>query len=140
MTGLRTALASPDQSAATYAALAQRTIGARLFTLMEIDSVRGVARRCCTGMQHICPPMGEEPGPWFGHAVSRHRLSVANSTGGIAAVFSDHSLIRSLGCESCLNLPASSGATYARTLGRSRGAQTAGVLAFPLAASIRQGD
>jgi GAF domain-containing protein len=30
---------------------------------------------------------------------------VANSIEEIAAVFSDHELIRSLGCESCLNLP-----------------------------------
>ena len=54
------------------------------------------------------PPQGEKPrmhNRWSEVVVDRHETFVANSIDEIAEVFADHEMIRSLGCESCLNLP-----------------------------------
>ncbi len=160
MIEFQTALASPDQPGATYVALARladRTIGARLFTLMEIDAARGVARRTYSSMPDTYPVLGEkpiEPGPWLDQVGRRHRTFVANSIEEITAVFSDHSLIQSIGCGSCLNLPVVIAGEVVGTLNclheaghytpeRVAGAESLrlpGALAFLLAKSIRQGD
>lgn len=105
------ALALPNQPAATFEALERlvdSVIGVRLFTLMEIDPARGVARRNYSNMPEAYPVSGEkplEPGAWSEQVEQRHETFVANSIEEIAAVFGDHELIQSLGCESCLNLP-----------------------------------
>ena len=44
-------------------------------------------------------------GPGGDQVEGRHETFVANTIEEIAAVFPDHELIQSLGCESCLNLP-----------------------------------
>ena len=100
-----------DQPSATFRALerlVRATIGARLFTLMEVDTVRGVARRRYSNMPEAYPTSGEKPllrNHWAEIVQDRHETFVANSIDEIAEVFGDHALIRSLGCESCLNLP-----------------------------------
>ena len=100
-----------DQPGTTYRALERlvdRTIGVKLFTLMEIDHDRDVAWRSYTNMPDAYPLEGEKPrmqNRWSEIVVNRHETFVANSLEEIAEVFADHSLIRSLGCESCLNLP-----------------------------------
>ena len=100
-----------DQPGTTYRALERlvdRTIGVKLFTLMEIDHDRDVAWRSYTNMPDAYPLQGEKPrmqNRWSAAVVDRHETFVANSFGEIAEVFADHALIRSLGCESCLNLP-----------------------------------
>ena len=111
MTDLTGALAKPNQPDAVFAALdalVQETIGAKLFTLMEIDRARGVARRSYSNMPEAYPASGEKPilkNVWTEQVEDRRQTFVANSIEEIAAVFPDHALIRSLGCESCLNLP-----------------------------------
>lgn len=102
---------SRDQPDTTYRALERlvdRTIGIKLFTLMEIDHDRDVAWRSYTNMPDAYPLEGEKPrmqNRWSETVVNRHETFVANSFEEIAEVFADHALIRSLGCESCLNLP-----------------------------------
>lgn len=112
MTDFSTALAMADsQPDTTYRALeklVRDTIGARLFTLMEIDHRRGVAWRSYTNMPDVYPALGEKPlsrNKWAEIVEGRHETFVANTIEDIAEVFPDHELIRSLGCESCLNLP-----------------------------------
>lgn len=106
------AIASPEnQPEVTFQALealVQRHIGARLFTLMEIDQDRRMARRSYSNMPLAYPVSGEKPvlkNVWSEIVDVRHETFVANSIEEIAAVFEDHALIQSLGCESCLNLP-----------------------------------
>lgn len=111
MTDIAAALVETDQPQATYKALEKlvdETIGVTLFTLMVIDSEKGVARRTFTNMPDAYPSSGEkpiEPSPWTELVHDRHQTFVANSIEEIAAVFGDFELIQSLGCESCLNLP-----------------------------------
>ena len=111
MTDLSHALARPDQPEEIFAALeraVRNTVGAKLFTVMEIDRERGVARRSYTHMPDAYPATGEKPlrqDAWSDIVERRHETFVANTIDDIAAVFPDHELIRSLGCESCLNLP-----------------------------------
>jgi transcriptional regulator with GAF, ATPase, and Fis domain len=111
MTDLTKAMASTNQPMATFKALealVDKTIGVKLFTLMEIDNERNVARRNYSNMPKAYATSGEktiEDNPWTQHVQGRQETFVANSIEEIAAVFPDHALIQSLGCESCMNLP-----------------------------------
>ena len=122
MTDILKALARAEQPQATFSAvdeLVQETIGAKLFTIMEIDREKGVARRSYTNMPDAYPATGEKPlrdDAWSDQVQNRRETFVANSIDEIAAVFSDYELIRSLGCESCLNLPIEVGGQVIGTL------------------------
>lgn len=111
MTDLTKAMASTDQPIATFKALealVNQTVGVKLFTLMEVDHARGVARRNYSNMPDVYATSGEKPiqdNAWTEQVQGRHETFVANTIEEIAAVFPDHELIHSLGCESCLNLP-----------------------------------
>ncbi len=105
-------LALPEnQPAATFdmlCGLADQLIGAKLFTLTEIDNSRRQARRVYTNMPEAYPVLGTKPMPddaWSDHVQNRHETFVANSIEAIAEVFFDHELIRDLGCESVINIP-----------------------------------
>ncbi len=98
----------PEVTFKALEALVQDTIGAKLFTLMEVDHDRDVAWRNYTNMQEAYPAFGEKPrikNKWSEIVDERHETFVANSIEEIAEVFPDYELIQSLGCESCLNLP-----------------------------------
>lgn len=105
------ALASGNQPATVFSALEKlvdKTIGVKLFTLMEIDQQRGVARRNYSNQPDAYPVSGEKPihqDTWTIQVQHRHETFVANTIDEIAAVFPDYELIQALGCESCLNLP-----------------------------------
>ena len=89
-------------------ALAQETIGARLFTLMTFDAEARLARRIYSNMPDAYPVSGTKPiedTAWTRALLDRGEVFVANDAAGLAEVFFDHELIRSLGCESVLNLP-----------------------------------
>lgn len=111
MSDLTTALASKDQPEATFQALGrlvQDVIGTKLFTLMEIDHVKGVARRNYTDSPEAYPVSGEKPmqhNRWSEQVEGQHQTFVANSIEEIDSVFPDAELIQSLGCESCMNVP-----------------------------------
>ena len=122
MTDITVALASPKQPDDTFAAvedLVQKTIGVKLFTIMEIDREKGVARRSYTNMPDAYPATGEKPlrdDAWADQVQKKRQTFVANSIEEIAAVFGDFELIQSLGCESCLSLPIEVGGTVIGTL------------------------
>lgn len=111
MTYLTEALASKDQPDATFKALERlvnETVGVTLFTLMEIDHVKRVARRNYTNMPKQYPVSGEkpmQPNRWSEKVEGRHETFVANTIEEIDEVFPDAELIASLGCESCMNVP-----------------------------------
>ncbi|MFT4959074.1 MAG: GAF domain-containing protein [Paracoccaceae bacterium] len=150
--------AQPETTFKALQQLVQDTIGAKLFTLMEVDHVRDVAWRSYTNMPKAYPAMGEKPrmqNKWSDIVDARHETFVANTIAEISDVFPDHALIQSLGCESCLNLPIVINGTLRGTLNCLHDAghytpdrvaaaetlKTAGALAFLLAESIRnQGE
>ena len=102
---------SGNQPAAAFRTLedlARRTVGARLFTVSMHDPARGVMWRAHSSDPAAYPVTGEKPlgeDRWTAQVVGRGQPFVANSVAEFADVFSDHALIQSLGCESCLNLP-----------------------------------
>jgi GAF domain-containing protein len=121
MTDLVAALAAPGQPLSYFKALerlADETIGATLFTMMELDRPRGVARRSYSNMPDVYPVSGEKPiqeDAWT-ERIESNAIFLANTYDEIAAVFSDHALIRSLGLESCINIPVSIGGRVVGTL------------------------
>lgn len=102
------ASSQPDTVFAALEKLVNETIGVKLFTLMEIDHLRGVARRNYSNQPEAYPASGEKPihqDAWTTQVQEKHETFVANTIDEIAAVFPDYELIQALGCESCLNLP-----------------------------------
>ena len=118
------ALASAGgQPAAAFDALCALTrqhVGAKLFTVMTYDDKRGFVRRVYSNMPEAYPVSGMKPANrthWFEKVLENRRIFVANDIHAIAKVFDDHALIRSLGCESVINVPVSR--STARWPGRS---------------------
>lgn len=111
MNDLVSALAKTDQPEATFKALERRVqdvIGAKLFTLTDINLIDEIAHRFYTNMPVAYPVSGEKkitPNAWTAQVLERHQTFVANTIDEIAQVFPDHDLIQSLGCESCINIP-----------------------------------
>ena len=88
--------------------LTRATIGVKLFTLMTVDEAAGLARRRYSNMPEAYPVSGSKPlhdDPWSDTVLKRHETHVMNDYAHIARTFPDHELIRSLGCESCINVP-----------------------------------
>jgi hypothetical protein len=103
------AMRDKDQPAACFKALETAlcaAIGAKLFTILLKHS-DGAAERYWTNRAEY--PVGGRKPP--NNTVWAQRLMVeqvcyrANDYDGIKAAFFDHELIRSLGCESVLNIP-----------------------------------
>ena len=105
------ALAAREQPQATLLALQtlfQREVGARLFTVMTFDAATGLSQRVHSSHPVEYPVSGVKPlsrGLWSRTVIDERKTFVANSIEAIAEVFPDHELIRSLGCESVVNLP-----------------------------------
>jgi hypothetical protein len=104
-------LAEPDQPRAAFAVLekiAVETVGTLLFTAMTFDMVRLKALRIYSGNETAYPTGGWKdvtPGIWVETVLEGKRPFSALTIEEIAVVFPDFELIRSLGCESALNLP-----------------------------------
>ena len=122
MTDLTKALAATDQPAAIFEAVHQRVndvVGVTLFTMMRLNRDKGVAERIFTNMPDAYPAGGEkqmEPNKWTAMVEEREQTFVANDIEGIAEVFGDHELIKSLGCESVMNVPINIGGQVVGTL------------------------
>jgi len=105
------ALAAPEQPQAVFAALqaiVRARAPARLFTAMAYDPATRLSRRAHSSHPLDYPLSGLKPlpvGPWSRTVIEEKRPFVANTIEEIAAVFPDFELIRSLGCESVVNLP-----------------------------------
>jgi hypothetical protein len=109
----------PDKAWSALAALAQDLVGARLFTVTTFDPVRREATRVYSSQPAAYPVSGTKPAnetDWSAQVFGRGETFVANDIGAIAAVFPDHELIRSLGCESVVNVPVTLGGAVVATL------------------------
>jgi hypothetical protein len=104
-------LAGPDQPHAIFAALEAitvDTVGSLLFTAMTHDTVAMRSLRIYSDNEEAYPVGGWKPlrpGPWYETVIEGQRPFSALTIEEIAVVFPDYPLIRSLGCESALNLP-----------------------------------
>ena len=100
-----------DQPVAAFDALraiTEATVGARLFTVMTFDPRTRLAQRIYSNMPDAYPESGTKPAnptEWSRLVLEEKKTFVANDIEGIAKVFDDHELIRSLGCESVMNVP-----------------------------------
>ena len=89
-------------------ALTDTIVGHKLFTLMTFDNVEGEASRIYSNMPDAYPVSGKKPAredDWSRHVIGGRQTFVANTIDAIAEVFPDHELIRSLGCQSVINVP-----------------------------------
>lgn len=105
-------LARPGQPRAVFAeleALTKRTVGTLLFTAMTHDTESLRSIRIYSGNEAAYPVSGWKPltpeGPWYQRVIVGKQPFSALTIEEIAVVFPDHELIRSLGCESAMNLP-----------------------------------
>ena len=121
--GLAEALAAregqPEVSFHALHALAAAVAGAKLFTLMVFDSLTREGNRIYTNMPDAYPLFGSKPlpeGPWMEKVARAQEIFVANDIDAIADVFPDHEKIRSLGCESVINVPVIAAGTLLGTI------------------------
>ncbi|MEZ5667174.1 MAG: ATP-binding cassette domain-containing protein [Alphaproteobacteria bacterium] len=108
-----------EDAFAAFHRRADAAVGTRLFTVLTLDRAAGLARRAYTSHPVDYPVSGAKPiqaNDWFAQVVDRGETFVANDHAGVAAVFFDHELIRSLGCESAVNLPIADGGTVVGTV------------------------
>jgi hypothetical protein len=111
MAKLDQAIATETTPAPIWAALqelAQTVVGAKLFTVMQVDFDKGVAGRVHTSDPVSYAVSGTKPinrTHWFDIVHVERRPFVANTIEEISEVFPDHETIRSLGCGSVVNLP-----------------------------------
>lgn len=97
-----------DEAFGALQALVQATIGAKLFTYMNVDMEAEVARRAYTSDAANYPTSGTKPiryDSWFDIVHKQRQYFVANTIADIAKVFPDYELIDSLGCQSVVNMP-----------------------------------
>jgi GAF domain len=102
---------SNGQPVAAFKALCEMTravVGAKLFTISAHDPERNRSMRVYSNMPDAYPISGTKPvveTDWTRQVLVERQTFVANDIEGIAAQFSDHELIKSLGCESVINVP-----------------------------------
>jgi GAF domain-containing protein len=97
-----------EEAFAALEKLTRETIGVKLFTVMTADTTDKVSRRVYSNMPDVYPVSGTKPyneTHWSDITLKQKRTFVANTIEDIAQVFDDHELIKSLGCESVINVP-----------------------------------
>jgi len=121
-TSYLSALADPNQPQAAFAALqaiTEETVGTKLFTVMTHDPANGMSRRIYSSNPEAYPTGGYKPlrPTLFSRTTLEERKPFSALTiEAIAEVFADYELIRSLGCESCCNIPVVIGGEVAGTV------------------------
>lgn len=98
----------PDAAFEALFAFTRQVVGVKLFTIMTFDNETGMAQRIYTNMPDAYPVSGTKPTNrthWSVEVMENKRTFLANDIEGIRAVFNDHELIQSLGCESVINVP-----------------------------------
>jgi len=99
---------SPDAAFGALEVLARAVVGAKLFTVMEVDMEADLSRRAYTSDPVAYPASGTKPinyGPWFDIVHTQRAYFVRNTLAQIAEFLFDHELIGSLGCGSIVNVP-----------------------------------
>jgi hypothetical protein len=105
------ALKQPGQPQPFYAALdraVRDTVGHILFTLLYRSPDGKLAKRIYTNMPKEYPVGGFKEvtaTPWSAHVIDGQRAYIGYTAEDIRWAFYDHELIRSLGCDSVVNMP-----------------------------------
>jgi hypothetical protein len=105
------AVAAIGQPGASFTALdraMQAVFGHRLFTVLQFHPQSGESERRYSSNTTAYPVGGRKPlNPtfWAKQVLVEHRPWIGYDASDIRAVFSDHVLIASLGCDAMLNLP-----------------------------------
>jgi hypothetical protein len=111
LAALAAALRAPGQPEAALAALERAcaaTIGHILFTVLLRHEATGEVERFWTSHPAEYPVGGRKPmNPtfWTAQVIEGQRPYLGRDYPAVQAVFFDHELIRSLGCESVVNVP-----------------------------------
>jgi GAF domain-containing protein len=98
----------PDAVFRAVAALAQKAIGHRLFTIMRLHSDTQEVERLYSSLPDAYPVSGRKPKqgtPWGEQVLDRGEIFIANSPAEVESAFSDHALIFSLGIGAIMNVP-----------------------------------
>lgn len=98
----------PDAAFLALQRLVQAVVGAKLFTVMQVDMAADVSRRSFSSDPVAYPVSGTKPinyGPWFDLVHKQRAYYVANTIEDISKLLFDHELINSLGCQSIVNMP-----------------------------------
>lgn len=98
----------PDPLFAALDAAMGRAIGHRLFTILVIHPGANESQRYWSNMPQDYPVGGRKPinqTHWFQRVLGDGVPYIGRNYDDIRDVFYDHELIRSLGCESVLNVP-----------------------------------
>ncbi|MDO9502700.1 GAF domain-containing protein [Falsiroseomonas sp.] len=105
------AIAAGGQPGPLFAALDTamgQAIGHKLFTILVIHPGASESQRYYSNMPKEYPVGGRKPinpTPWFAKVLNEGVPYIGTTYADITDVFYDHELIRSLGCESVLNVP-----------------------------------
>jgi GAF domain-containing protein len=109
----------PEIAFAALRDLTQEAVGAKLFTVTTVDPSTGMFTRVYTNMPEAYPTSGTKPPDvtdWSRRVIMERQTFVANDIESIAEVFPDHELIKSLGCESVINVPVAVGGQVIGTI------------------------
>lgn len=105
------AVAAAGQPGTLFAALDQamgKAIGHILFTILVVHPGAQQSQRYYSNKPAAYPVGGRKPitgSPWFQRVLGQGQCYIGRDYADIQDVFFDHELIRSLGCESVLNVP-----------------------------------
>ncbi|SIT49758.1 conserved hypothetical protein [Paraburkholderia piptadeniae] len=100
-----------DQPMTLYRALdtaLAETIGHTLFTILHYDATTNESARVYSNLPNEYPTAAKKPlagGTWVDTVLTRGEAFIGRTADDLRAVFPDHELIASLGCESVLNVP-----------------------------------
>jgi GAF domain-containing protein len=92
----------------TVAALAQKAIGHRLFTIMRVHDEVQEVERLYSSLPDAYPVSGRKPKqgtPWGEQVLDRGEIFIANTPEAVESAFADHVLIFSLGIGAIMNVP-----------------------------------
>jgi GAF domain-containing protein len=98
----------PDAVFRAAEALAQRTIGHRLFTVMRLHAASAEVERVYSSRPEAYPVSGRKPKQgteWGAKVLDRGEIFLAATPDAVHRVFSDYELIFSLGIGAILNVP-----------------------------------
>jgi len=99
---------TPDAAFTALQTLARAIVGAKLFTVMQVDMAADLSRRAYSSDPVAYPVSGTKPinyGPWFDIVHKQRAYFVRNTLAEISQYLFDFELIGSLGCGSIVNVP-----------------------------------
>jgi len=102
----------PIEVGAALHELAQAVIGVRLFTLTAINMEAGHVRRVYSSHEDVYPLLGTKPlviDDWFEQMRTERVITAINTAADMEGQFGDLELIRSLGCNASVSIPAMAG-------------------------------